>query len=1051
MSGLGLATRQAICHILFLTTMPLADLWAHEMPQPPPEPARLTLSGQTDRRSRGLREQNGRSWKSAFGLRCAQKRLQVIESSENAIQGTLAEQVSRVSFGEWAEAAKGRDVRSQSSVMATAEDGSITSLPLHQHLRSQLTRFVNYGVTSHIESSRTALPKFLKQKPSLSIIGSYIFDDTDVWLAAEPASGGRDQAVAAHGGPTNKKGAKKGEKRVRRTMLGLKVFVHLRRADLTDEQIELFCPGQVLKKANWSTIRHRMAHWCPFTSLGLGGNWDSPQMREALLQIPVKVALLTTDALSANHALVASFEAKQREMLERDDTLSKTLLMLAIDCMHHQCCLAKRPTVLASGASAGLVRLGHLAESANFRMLFREALVAVVTKKFQRKEVFRLPAETGEWRKQNTDLINIFAHGVGPELQVRFLSFFNHCWNPDLNQVFHWCDTACLCESDADSLQTAIGLISEMFGSFFDTPLLYRWKGFEEAACWVIRAKCFATVVLDILRILVESGGDISEDMLNQLDEFDADIAPGTKQLIRAHKTLDLMLNQVLGVKLAITMFATQPLADFMQSVSYCDSVTQRHLFDSGAKSKYAQSETYEKAKELNLGFITGKRGSQVVSEYATRIQGRLSSALNLASLVGTELDTSLLTLYFQCLLSAMAGAWRRLVLPFLGFPWKVFQVLLSADPLVAFSDLISQSERKLCCLEGFAMNVFRFVRTSILSPQQMIALLGDIAANLRISSVIVERLHVTNKAGTSKTGNARHPTTIQKQTYCSSVRLAHKQARTTIEEMCCGISGTKKMRHLLARRVVHQTAPGGSLSKPSKAKAKTKAERVHRLVNKKTRANSGWNSFIARHGKLQGVKVGSPQHRAEVSRLSNMFKQLTKIEKESYIQEADKTTKDRSEFAEKGLRVVSAEASAELSSSQQKRLGQRLLNTSLRQIETHPFWNSGLQLWSSSEALRPGLVNVSMSGTRLILGFLWGEAVTDIAPHMPSTLPSPLTLAPISPPTSSTAKTIVMQRSSALRSSSFRLIVDCVSFVRSHVLLMFWERHFTQHILHEE
>ena len=320
-----------------------------------------------------------------------------------------------------------------------------------------------------------------------------------------------------------------------------------------------------------------------------------------------------------------------------------------------------------------------------------------------------------------------------------------------------------------------------------------------------------------------------------------------------------------------------------------------------------------------------------------------------------------------------------------------MFQVLLAVDPVAALLELVVNMEDKECCLEGFAKGILRLEQMHILSLPQLVQLLRDIASNLRISSVSVERLHVTYKAGTAKTGNARHATTVQKQTYCAGVRLAHKLATSTIESSTCGPDGVQKMRQLLIRRVVHQTTPG-SLAMPkaapnakasAKQKQKTRAEMVHHRVTQKSRSNSAWNTFCSKNGKLKGHKVGSAPHRLEQARLSKEFKELTEVQRESYTKDAEKATADRHTLTQQGL-VTATTADVDLSMGQQQRLGQRMLNVTLQQLRGHPFWNTGLQLWSPDAALRPEFVDTELSREAAAV------LVKELAGFDPTVVPNP-------------------------------------------------------------
>ena len=63
-------------------------------------------------------------------------------------------------------------------------------------------------------------------------------------------------------------------------------------------------------------------------------------------------------------------------------------------------------------------------------------------------------------------------------------SFFNHDHADE--DCIHWCVPGC-CKSDADFRQKATARCNTVCGFPPDQPLLYRWKGFEQASSWALR------------------------------------------------------------------------------------------------------------------------------------------------------------------------------------------------------------------------------------------------------------------------------------------------------------------------------------------------------------------------------------------------------------------------------------------------------------------------------------------------------------------------------------------------------------------------------------
>lgn len=202
---------------------------------------------------------------------------------------------------------------------------------------------------------------------------------------------------------------------------------------------------------------------------------------------------------------------------------------------------------------------------------------------------------------------------------------------------------------------------------------------------------------------------------------------------------------------------------------------------------------------------------------------------------------------------------------------------------------------------------------------EHVVAFYRDCAGIVRVSSVGVERQHIWFKEG----GQFRLPTTIQKDTYATSVRIAHASAKAFVEESLLSKSGAKKYQRLLRGRIVRQSTPvslarldalnaeaarfhrpgpssgfvAGSNKKPRKAAA-TPEEKIAQVIMRRTRSNSGWNAFVQEQGKCT-FRIGSPEYSEHAKAYSKKWQQLPPAEKAGYHVQADAHFEKRKEFKE--------------------------------------------------------------------------------------------------------------------------------------------------------
>ncbi len=249
-----------------------------------------------------------------------------------------------------------------------------------------------------------------------------------------------------------------------------------------------------------------------------------------------------TDSLPTNIAVAA---LEQKAFLDRHlETTGMTLLHCF--CMHHQCCLIKKPLILKlPGLATGLVRMAHAAQSSLFLQRLDKAL-DVVAAHVVRHQVISLPDSVQHTISKNKQKLEVCAGNMSEEDQQLLLRMFNGNWNERFHEgthIHHYCEVGC-CQSEEDCKRKVAKALKACSGRFFEVPLLYRWKYFEPAVMFTFRNMIFHNLLFYIWSCGMS---DKSDDVLHEaatlaaMDEDSADVAPSARQHIRMSKVLAML------------------------------------------------------------------------------------------------------------------------------------------------------------------------------------------------------------------------------------------------------------------------------------------------------------------------------------------------------------------------------------------------------------------------------------------------------------------------------------------------------------------------------
>lgn len=273
---------------------------------------------------------------------------------------SAAQDISRIVFGPFGRGQNSAAARKvQEYYQFFDHDGNISGYAGTTRKDSGLARYKQIGILSHFLAQKQSFMQWLRDMKPIHCIFVRVFDDTNIWVTPEtgPAKledvdedlsqADRQEVVEENEEEEGLFCSKKGRagRRKVQALLGMLQWAVARRSEsrraATDavEAVQLLAPSQVMPKANAATLLDRIGKWMlpgdAVPPAHLGGEALGSTLRE----IPFKVVLTCTDALSANVSALALEQqrALQRRQAGGDGTV--TALVHAF-CNHHQSALA---------------------------------------------------------------------------------------------------------------------------------------------------------------------------------------------------------------------------------------------------------------------------------------------------------------------------------------------------------------------------------------------------------------------------------------------------------------------------------------------------------------------------------------------------------------------------------------------------------------------------------------------------------------------------------------------------------------------------------------
>ena len=188
--------------------------------------------------------------------------------------------------------------------------------------------------------------------------------------------------------------------------------------------------------------------------------------------------------------------------------------------------------------------MAHASKSTSFLQRLDVAIDSVA-KHFVRRTVASLPLKVSHIKASNAHKLEICRGDLSDESCQMILGMLNDDWNRPLRancgKLVHYCIPGC-CGSDKACQTKMKAALKASVGSFFDVPLLYRWKHFDPAAQFVLRNIIIHNVMSFVWEASMNKSFDDSNiDLAAFIDADSADLAPAMKQKIRMGKVWTML------------------------------------------------------------------------------------------------------------------------------------------------------------------------------------------------------------------------------------------------------------------------------------------------------------------------------------------------------------------------------------------------------------------------------------------------------------------------------------------------------------------------------
>eukprot|EP00435_Cladocopium_sp_Y103_P045894 s714_g13.t1 len=455
---------------------------------------------------------------------------------------------------------------------------------------------------------------------------------------------------------------------------------------------------------------------------------------------------LGTDALPANHCVLAAEHAGWSDLRNQGDANALATLQYETNCLHHQASLAKKPGLLQiDGLCSSMVRFARAMRSSKFQVHFSAGL-DFISKQVDRRVVPVLPATVLEWQTKNKWVCQLLATGLDEKNTELLLKMFNGNWRDSFEESASWTHYCCgCCANHEETVLQARECLRNIFEYFPQIPLLYRWKGWESIQGYV----GFGILLHNFLPFLVKQCVGSSQkvyDLLEQ-DVDSADFSIALKQEVRMGKTLAFITSDtiresqqscilpfasslvewsgcmireeiaIFGIRkntcleigevecffkvlfswklkedIGTAVLVAGPLTSFMDALSFIESARQRVYLKSRGLSlpKSTCTATAAEIQALNWDVLSGLRALEVTAEFTAFLE--LHPQSELLTSFGLTFE-----LVFPRVFSTMCDSYRRLCLPPLQCKSRILQIaFMSVEDAADYLKMLSTVPE--CC-----------------------------------------------------------------------------------------------------------------------------------------------------------------------------------------------------------------------------------------------------------------------------------------------------------------------------------------------------------------
>ena len=359
--------------------------------------------------------------------------------------------------------------------------------------------------------------------------------------------------------------------------------------------------------------------------------------------------------------------------------------------------------------SRGFLQNGNLLQGASFLLSVVGNLqtatvtvtsigVGIVRPSFRGVPVYELPEDMALWRQRSEWLMRGFittSKNTASSLS-EMIAFANG--DTTSSTVVHWClmgsaDKPACCNTDQEALCKFLSHAVPFFSRGYETPLLYRMKGYGPASSFVSFGCCFFRMLPRILQRMAQRSDPgsecatladalMTETSFRQPGNDGADTAGDFEHILADALDMNKNYSAQNSVRRRLVVEEISK-PSFPRSVMAVDALIQpiehgvnymlghtKILHDLGflGRSHPQCGKLQEEARHKFLHTVSGNFGNTLVKEYVDFLQRGLTEAISM----GLEAHPALLNQIFQLVIVCMTDLHRRLVYEFRFPPWSL-------------------------------------------------------------------------------------------------------------------------------------------------------------------------------------------------------------------------------------------------------------------------------------------------------------------------------------------------------------------------------------------